>query len=461
MQLKINRYVQKIFQTFQQVKKTQWGLLIVGLVVSTQIMAQTPSDYNSSIQHVEEIKNTKGKGWQLSTKGGLKYINPQDETYWFAIGGLIRLDQVFFSGSANDKQGQFRNCGFIRRIEPGIDGGMGKDWEFSANFAFTSFGNSGAINGLAATIQDTWIGYTGFSDNSELFFGRLSGNWFGLEGSTGGSWMAFMERSAQANLFYPGDGVGIMGDMWWKDGAVTVLVLGRDQGANLNFDSRTFHNDRLRGIVRATYAPLHCPGDVWHFGVSSAYHSFESTTDRGPTITRFGGLAPGGVRQRSTVPASGLLTPGPMMASYASEWNAEMARQIGPFMAEAEYTEFFVHRVGNAQGVIRFTGWNLQTRFMLTGEAHSYDVRDGSFGSVDINSPCGALELAVRYDYVNLNDKNFHGGSQHDFTTGLNWFINPQLRFTANYVRSVFRPSNQSLRRGLDVFGMRLQYKFK
>jgi len=33
-----------------------------------------------------------------------------------------------------------------------------------------------------------------------------------------------------------------------------------------------------------------------------------------------------------------------------------------------------------------------------------------------------------------LNDQDIHGGEEQNFTTGLNWYATPDIRFTANYV---------------------------
>ena len=45
----------------------------------------------------------------------------------------------------------------------------------------------------------------------------------------------------------------------------------------------------------------------------------------------------------------------------------------------------------------------------------------------------GAWQVGARYSYVDLNDKRVHGGQENEFTAGLNWFLNPNLKFQFNY----------------------------
>lgn len=419
-------------------------------------------------------------GWKLSTTGGLSYKNPKDQRYWFEFNGIMRLDQTFFSGSYRDKGGEFQNTdrfrvndfpnsGFVRLIETYFESGLGENWLSMIGVTFT---------GLRTNFADSYIGYTGFAENHELNIGRFSGNWFGLESSTGGSWMAFMERSLQANAFYPGDGVGVLTDMWWTMGAITLVATQPDHGTHIHVlpgnipEGKRYKSDRWRFIGRGTFSPVHKLGDVWHFGASYAYRQNDSTLS-GRQVLDFGLATGPGLRGRNVRQI--VRTPF-LRAHYAHQFNLEAAKQWGPFMLEAEYTQMYVHRVAYTERTVvnntprinhfplspvRFHGWNVQARYMLTGECHVYDVRDGSFGKVDISSPYGAYEIVARYDYTTLNDKDVRGGSQHNTSVGFNWFINPQVRFTADYIRANIRPANDRLPRYLDIFGLRLQVRFK
>jgi phosphate-selective porin OprO/OprP len=125
-------------------------------------------------------------------------------------------------------------------------------------------------------------------------------------------------------------------------------------------------------------------------------------------------------------------------------WNVELALVYGPFSVQGE---FFSASVDNpALGDPSFTGWYAQASYWLTGECRNYDR--GVFGRV---SPCcnfldndcccyGGLELAARYDFVDLDDAAIAGGEQTGIAVGVNWHLNPNARvmidwFTNNIKR--------------------------
>ncbi len=46
---------------------------------------------------------------------------------------------------------------------------------------------------------------------------------------------------------------------------------------------------------------------------------------------------------------------------------------------------------------------------------------------------CGAWQIGARYNYATLNDGVINGGTVHELTVGLNWFLNPNIKYQWNY----------------------------
>ncbi|HXH54457.1 MAG TPA: porin [Gammaproteobacteria bacterium] len=445
------------------------GLVVLGIATSSSVFADSALTNNGEGFEL-------GKGWLLNSTGGLSYINENCADYWFKLSGLLRFDETLFMGSYRDKGNNYPSGGYIRTADLYFEGGLAQDWTYNISLGLNA--NNRNMFG------DTWISYSGLAENNQIYFGRLSGNWFGLDNANSGTWNPFLERSLVATTFYPGDGIGFMTDFWSDSAGITFTAMKSDQSATNEVPSM---RDRWKGTVRATVAPVHEEGDVWHFGVSGAYRKL---VDAVPTNKESAGVAffasPGAKIRNATAMNSVVNTNSgnpqsvisgtevPIQTNNVRMFNIDAARQIGPFMLEGEYTTAFVNRKGTqqfrqadgsivnvSQGNLQFNGWNIQTRYMLTGEYHEYDVRDGQFGSVKPCSEYGAIEAAARYDYVDLNDKNVRGGSQHDVTLGLNWFLNQNVRLSMNYIRASIHPANDQAHRNLDIIGLRAQIRFK
>ena len=410
-----------------------------------------------------------GQGWLLTSTGGLSYVHPNDDSYWVKVSGTVRLDETVYMGNYRDKgTAQFQSGALLRTADLYLDGGLGKNWEYTISLDFAE--SAGSHFGFG----DTWLAYSGFMENNQVFVGQVAGNWFGLDNSNSTSWNAFLEKSIQSSAFYIGDGLGVMTDFWWDMGAVTLVAMQPEQGSNGIAGVR----DRWKGTARATIAPKHEAGDVWHFGVSGAWREMISSLN-GTAFPNAGNPTGGGVnytarppaRSRNTVAllntASGnggvdsVLNGQNIVANNTRHFNVEAARQVGPFMLEGEYTNVFVHRMSGYLGTLRFSGYNVQSRYLLTGEYHQYDVRDGQFGAVNPVGPYGAFEIAARYDFVDLNNKDVRGGMEHDVTVGFNWFVNKQVRLSMNYVHASIHPALDAQQRNLDIIGMRTQIRFK
>jgi len=119
----------------------------------------------------------------------------------------------------------------------------------------------------------------------------------------------------------------------------------------------------------------------------------------------------------------------------------ELAWVCGPFSAQGEIIAAFVD--GDGVSDKTFYGSYLTASYFLTGEHRKYDQKLGVFGRTKPSesfslsqSEWGALEAAVRWSYLTLNDGSVRGGILNNFTFGLNWYLYSNPRLMANYVLS-------------------------
>jgi phosphate-selective porin OprO/OprP len=72
---------------------------------------------------------------------------------------------------------------------------------------------------------------------------------------------------------------------------------------------------------------------------------------------------------------------------------------------------------------------------MLFGGKYNYNEAEGEFTQVGRGKDWGDVEVALRYDYLNLNDKKAEimGGSANGFTGGISYYANQNVKFMLNY----------------------------
>jgi phosphate-selective porin OprO/OprP len=79
--------------------------------------------------------------------------------------------------------------------------------------------------------------------------------------------------------------------------------------------------------------------------------------------------------------------------------------------------------------------------YFLTGETRPYSRSAGEFLRLRPkknfslkDKTWGALEAALRYSYLDLDENGINGGILSDVTLGLNWYFNPNMRVMFNYI---------------------------
>lgn len=118
---------------------------------------------------------------------------------------------------------------------------------------------------------------------------------------------------------------------------------------------------------------------------------------------------------------------------------------------QAEYIQSTMHALND----YTFKGYYLQASYFLTKDKKRFNQNTSTIARIKTK---GALELAARYSYLNLNDKDELGGTQRDYNFGLNYYINNEFKAMINYV--VAEPKSDRYDGRLQLIQGRLQYAF-
>lgn len=291
----------------------------------------------------------------------------------------------------------------------GLKGTVANDFDFLVQY---DFANKLRGDSPGTELKDAWAAYSGLK--SWNFRAGQFQEPFSLEELTSSRYMTFMER-ALPNVFVPsyhlGAAVRYEGNNWQVSGGYFDRRIGPgtdDKGSGYS--------------ARITASPVHGKTSLLHVGASAAYRSPDDDT------VRFRPRPESGLTKVRFVD-TGTVT---HVDHYTTE-GIEAAWMLGPFSLQAEYMLNQVSRDGGREDV-DFRGGYLYGSWFLTGESRRYSEKRGVFTRIKPQNRYGAVELALRYSTIDLNDGPVDGGEEDNWTLGANWYVNQSLRLMSNAI---------------------------
>ncbi len=82
-----------------------------------------------------------------------------------------------------------------------------------------------------------------------------------------------------------------------------------------------------------------------------------------------------------------------------------------------------------------FKAYYMQGSYFIFGTGRRYKLSTSTLSKIIPNTDT-SLEFAIRYSYIDLNDKDEIGGTQSDINYALNWYVTRELKCMLNYVVS-------------------------
>jgi phosphate-selective porin OprO/OprP len=398
----------------------------------------------------------------------------------------------------------------LRRARLGVIGTFMTDWHYAFVYDFgNSSDSSNANNALASAnsstspttsntflsgVENAFLTYNGFYKHDNLFptafdFGIMDVPWT-LEEATSSNDLMFLERSTAqviATSFGGGDfrsaiDVRSNNDRYWLGAFLTGPNSGalHTAGASCNTGTvavtpgtpcvtsaqMTGLGPQLAFLARGAYQLVQEQDATFHVGFNYA-NLFAPRV--GPNLAAVL-LAD---RPELRVDPTSFLATGNIPASGGQVYGVEVAGSYKNLFAQGEYYHYVVDTragvptvPGNLQGgipgpALNFDGGYAQASYSIGGTRH-YDPTRGAYTGVIPETPMmpgssgwGALELATRYTFVNLNSPylttatlgpafsapgvftggttTYGGGKETSYGIGLNWYPNYNMKFMLDY----------------------------
>lgn len=363
------------------------------------------------------------EGWSIKPRGRIQYD----------IGHVSRPDGVTLAdlGSVDE----------LRRVRAGVEGTApgGFNYVFEMEFAES-----------VDEITDATLSYKA-ADGISITAGQHN-NFQSLEELSSSRFTSFIERAAFTDAFNFERRLGLSatvtrGDVTAQGGAFIDNLLDIDEGDGMwSLDGRIVYAPKI--------------GDTQlHFGASAHRRDNGDLVARG-TNSRY--------RQRPLIHATDvrfIATPS-LAVENETGFGLETAMIRGPLHATAEVHWLAADRAAGSDPT--FFGGYAEVGYFLTGETRGYrgarwdrtrvrrSIEEGGFGAVQLN---------LRYDYLDLVDAGIRGGKQSGIEAGLTWIPTDHLRFLLNYGRLSYQQAAVAAAGGdrdyrVDVVGARAQFDF-
>ena len=360
-----------------------------------------------------------------------------DGTMYGTIDWVSELDYAgFIQNTANPQIGLAANG--LRSIGTLLGGQQG--------------GNS--INVIQPTLQ--WITFKEIPVLGNVRVGNQQ-DWFSIEHLTSARYLDFMERAPIMDVFAgPNNngyapGVSVFNNTPDKNAGLQLGVYKNnayDSGYTFNLGNSFTYGGRA---IWTPYYDEQSEGRyLVHTGFATEYRSFNTDL----AITQLGQNVR--LRTRGDLRIdSATLTPnygdtGNFFAQGQTLIDPEIAVVWGPWTLQAEYNAGWFNgarttqlKDGQVLNNVMFNGGYAEALYFLTGENKSYNRQGGFFNQVvpknNFNlseGKYGAWQVGARYDWMDLNSGLITGGRNQNGTLGLNWFLNPNIRFQFNTVFS-------------------------
>ena len=255
---------------------------------------------------------------------------------------------------------------------------------------------------------------------------------FSMEETTTSRYLTFMERGLP-NAFTTDRYIGALysryGQHYFAAGG--IFSQGIDNPARKDQNKDVGDDEGYGGVARIAYFPINEPKKLIHIGAAGMWRKPDSPEYGDPmNSVRF--------RQRPETHVSRKKFLDTDYIEHTTDYKLlgfEVATKYGPFSLQSEYIKALVSREAGYENA-SFDGFYVYGTWIVTGETRPWNAREAEFTQIRPSNSYGALEVAMRYSTVNLNDFNadITGGQGENVTFGVNWYVNTNVKFMLNYI---------------------------
>ena len=348
----------------------------------------------------------------------LTFSSKQDKVK-ISLGGRMQVDGALFFGE--DIQPIGNGVGF-RRVRLYTNVSIGKQLSGKIELDLTD----GSFS-----LKDCFVRY---NLKNGLYF--RAGNFkesFGMDAMTSSGDLFFMEKANISSAFHPEFHLGVQAT-WQKKqflGAAGVHfreIGGSKEKSNAEVNNKEGVDEGVSYTARGVWMPQSTDEQKGiHLGAAASYRTPKTTTSSSANTAKYS------TRSLSAINKIKFLDTG-TIADVNHDWllGVELGAFYKAFRMQGEYN---VNRTSRLQDLPTetFDGYYLQAAYLLFGGQQKYSRSRGAFSEPTLGQGWGDVELAARFDRLDLNGNLIEGGRSNGWTLGATYYANKNLKLQVNY----------------------------
>lgn len=380
----------------------------------------------------EYVDEDYGNTFKVYWDNGFR-MKTHNNNFYLAMGGFAFLDVGFVheDQAVKDQLDEIEDFAKFRSVRPSVWGSFYDRYFFKIEFEF-------ADNDDVA-FRNVFVGVKGLPFNGKFFVGFYK-EFMGLEELTNPADATFMELSL-TSTFTPAFQLG-------------ASYTGHNDAKNMTFAIGLFREVEDASPPRVendsgSYAVTTRLTALPYWGSKSSFiHVGASYSFRNPLNDEVQ------FKSRPEIPVGPQFVDTGVIGDvrYVQLAGLEFAFVHGPFSIQSEITSSWVRTKNRDDGNNKdFWAYYAYFTYTLTGESRQYKKAAGVFvrpkpdkSFLIDEGGIGAIELAMRYSYVDLNEDDIRGRRLQDLTFAVNWYLTPNIRFEVNYIHSILKNLDNS-----------------
>jgi len=402
--------------------KTKLRILALGfvLLLATHVSIAQEHSQDTTVRYNAYGQKVNRVSMNAESRNGILVFESEDQKMktWFDL--RVNFDGAhYFDNDAYNELGS----GFtIRRVRFAMKTILYGHWtgEVDLNFA-------GGLD-----VKDAFIGYR--ADATQWIF---KAGYFkepiSMETTTTSRYQTFVEEPFMTE-FAPARQIGLNAT---KYGEKYLLVGGIHFNDVENTEVVTYSQDDNKAngtdegysiTGKGVFRPINTQNSVIHLGVAGSYRTPKTSWEI-PNAYRISMRDMTNISRKKYLDSDDITN----VESYTL-LAGELSAYYKNIRFSSEYIQTNVTREGEL-GTYKANGMYAALSYLVFGGKYNYNNEEGEFTQITRGKEKGELELAFRYDYVNLNDKDaqIYGGSANGYTAGVTYHVNPNVKFMVNY----------------------------